>query len=111
MLANKFNHSLKRLNYPKNLPSLSSLKSKSIYLENLDLLNTVFDLKRLKIDSLENLQDPTRTRKLAFSNLLRSDWFTADVVLYKKVNQGADDYSYNCNQVIDVEPVGKTVEQ
>ncbi|KAI7866517.1 hypothetical protein BDF14DRAFT_1728070, partial [Spinellus fusiger] len=54
---------------------------------------------------------PTRTKKLAFSNLLRSDGFTADVVLYKKVNQGADDYSYSYDQVIDVEHIGKTVEQ
>ncbi|KAI7866516.1 hypothetical protein BDF14DRAFT_1812125 [Spinellus fusiger] len=37
---------------PKNLPLLSGLKSKSTYLENLDLFNTVFDLKRLKIDRL-----------------------------------------------------------
>ncbi|KAI7870217.1 hypothetical protein BDF14DRAFT_1710815, partial [Spinellus fusiger] len=54
---------------------------------------------------------PTRTRKLAFPNFLISVGFTVDVVLYKKVNQEADDYNYSCNQVIDVEHVGKTVEQ
>ncbi|KAI7863031.1 hypothetical protein BDF14DRAFT_1848058, partial [Spinellus fusiger] len=34
---------------PKNLLSLFGLKPKGTYLENLDLFNTVFDLKRLKI--------------------------------------------------------------
>ncbi|KAI7865418.1 hypothetical protein BDF14DRAFT_1730339, partial [Spinellus fusiger] len=49
-----------------------------------------------------------QNKKNAFSNFLRNGGFTVDVVLYKKVNQGADNYSYSCNQVIDVKPVEKT---
>lgn len=58
---------------------------------------------------MENLKDPDRRNKVAFSTFIRSDGFTADVVLYKKVNQNVEGYNFCCDKEVDVADVGQAV--
>ncbi|KAK9760615.1 hypothetical protein K7432_015190 [Basidiobolus ranarum] len=79
------------------------------YEAKLEMFNKVFDFKRLRLDSFQDLQDPNKKRKLAFSNLIRTDGFTADVVLQKSVKIHIDDYAYYSGQDLDISLLGNVM--
>jgi hypothetical protein len=57
---------------------------------------------------MESLKNPDRRNKVGFSTFM-SDVFTADVVLYKKVNQKVEDYDLCCDKEVDVADVGQAI--
>jgi hypothetical protein len=48
----------------------------------------------------------SKRRKLAFSNLIRTDGFTADVVINKSVKTSTEDYAHYSDQDVDISLLG-----
>jgi hypothetical protein len=53
-----------------------------------------------------NSSDQSKRRKLAFSNLIRTDGFTADVVINKSVKTSTEDYAHYSDQDVDISLLG-----
>lgn len=44
------------------------------------------------------LKDPNKKKKSVFSNLIRTDRFTADVAIHKSVMKNTENYAYYSDQ-------------
>ncbi|PHZ17735.1 uncharacterized protein RHIMIDRAFT_243761 [Rhizopus microsporus ATCC 52813] len=78
---------------PNTLSSFAGKPKQSNYEDKFNMFNTVFDLSSLVNHneySFEDLKKPAAKNKTAFANLIRSDGFAADVVLYKGVSNNED---------------------
>jgi hypothetical protein len=53
-----------------------------------------------------NSSGQSKRRKLAFSNLIRTDGFTADVVINKSVKTSTEDYAHYSHQDVDISLLG-----
>ncbi|CAO3670334.1 unnamed protein product [Rhizopus microsporus] len=54
------------------------------------MFNTAFDLSSLGVNSFEDLKKSAAKNKTVFANLIRSDGFVADIVLYKGISNNED---------------------
>jgi hypothetical protein len=55
------------------------------------------------------MENESAVNKPVFSNFIRTDGHTADVVLYKKIRKSLDEYNFCCSKEIIIEDVGKEV--
>ncbi|CEG79169.1 hypothetical protein RMATCC62417_13666 [Rhizopus microsporus] len=88
-----------------NSNTLSSFAGKPIqsnYEDKLNMFNTVFDLSALGVNSFEDLKKPAAKNKTAFANLIRSDGFAADAVLYKGVSSNEYVIEQNSDSTFDM---------
>ncbi|KAL4214684.1 hypothetical protein AB4K20DRAFT_2003167 [Rhizopus microsporus] len=60
------------------------------YEAKLNMFNTAFDLSSLGVNSFEDLKKSAAKNKTVFANLIRSDGFVADIVLYKGISNNED---------------------
>lgn len=58
--------------------------------------------------SIESLRVPNKQRKVAFSNVIRTDGFAADVILTKKINTVHDEY-FDYLDDIDISLLGEVI--
>ncbi|KAI8368308.1 uncharacterized protein BYT42DRAFT_126091 [Radiomyces spectabilis] len=78
--------------------------------ENMNMFYCVFNFQRLKLDSFEQLQDPDRRRKLAFANLIRTDGFGVDVMLFKSSLVSQNEFCFYSDLVSDVRYISREVQ-
>ncbi|CEG73480.1 hypothetical protein RMATCC62417_08854 [Rhizopus microsporus] len=88
---------------PSTLSSFAGMPLKSSYEAKLSTSNTVFDLSSLGVNSFENLKKPAAKNKTAFANLIRSDGFAADVVLYKSISNNEDVTEQSSDSTFDIQ--------
>ncbi|CEG83858.1 hypothetical protein RMATCC62417_17726 [Rhizopus microsporus] len=88
---------------PAALKSFTSefKKLQSTFGNNQNMFFKIFDLAKLKLKNINELDTNTDHRKEVFSNLLRTDEYSADVVIYKKnrTSEGSHDMAYDMNDL------------
>ncbi|CEI87983.1 hypothetical protein RMCBS344292_02388 [Rhizopus microsporus] len=85
------------------LSSFAGMPLKSSYEAKLSMFNTAFDLSSLGVNSFEDLKKPAAKNKTAFANLIRSDGFAADVVLYKSISNNEDITEQSSDSTFDIQ--------
>ncbi|CEG76709.1 hypothetical protein RMATCC62417_11569 [Rhizopus microsporus] len=88
---------------PNTLSSFVGKPKQSNYEDKFNMFNTDFDLPSLDVNSFEDLKKPAAKNKTAFANLIRSDGFVANVVLYKSVSNNEDVTEQSSDSTFDIQ--------
>ncbi|KAI9011910.1 hypothetical protein CLU79DRAFT_771866, partial [Phycomyces nitens] len=70
---------------PNSLSTFAGVRLPVMYKGKYEMFNKIFDFKRQALghSSFQDLKDPNKKTKFAFSNVIRTDGYTADFIINK----------------------------